>query len=355
MGMPAAPLPDPEDGDALPRRWQGRQPPIGSNRDRLTAPRCPMAIPAITTALSRALALRLDPGSTYLGGGLQLTFSPIAQASNRVVLPAPAPAGAVATALGLGLGSSRFLARPEEAAFFNSPGLSIITGGGSIAGSADATATTIARNTNRADATATSIGLANLDVITRGGGGLQIGTPGDPLRATASAATRSLLPSGGAAPADGRAVCRGHGAGPGGRAASRCPRRRDPAHLLRPAQRSGAGLRHPRTGSGDDHHHGPGRGRCQGHRGLPGDGPAGDGAGVPGRDQRHRRRHSLADGRPSQWRPADRPDCHGHRQRSRRPAGAGQRSGGHRSLHDPHRLRQRHGDGPDPQQADLGA
>jgi hypothetical protein len=156
-----------------------------------------MAIPAITTALSRALALRLDPGSTHLGGGLQLTIAPSAQASNRVVLPAPVPIGSVATALGLGLGSSRFLARPEDAAFFSSPGLSILTGGGSITGSADATATTIGRNTNQAEATATGIGLANLDLVTRGGDALRIGTPDAPLRAAASAATRSLLPSGG--------------------------------------------------------------------------------------------------------------------------------------------------------------
>lgn len=155
-----------------------------------------MAIPP-TTALSRALALRLDQGSTYLGGGLQLTISPTAQASNRVVLPAPEPIGSIATALGLGLGSSRFLASPADASFFDSPGLSVVTGGGSIAGTAAATATTVGRNSNTAAATATNIGLANLDLVTRGGGALRIGTPADPLRATASAATRSLLPSGG--------------------------------------------------------------------------------------------------------------------------------------------------------------
>ncbi|WP_216914685.1 MULTISPECIES: hypothetical protein [unclassified Synechococcus] len=156
-----------------------------------------MAIPPITTALSRALALRLDQGSTYLGGSLQLTIAPSAQASNRVVLPAPEPVGSIATALGLGLGSSRFLASPADASFFDSPGLSIVTGGGAIAGTAAATATTVGRNTNLADATATNIGLANLDVVTRGGGALRIGTPADPLRAAASAATRSLLPAGG--------------------------------------------------------------------------------------------------------------------------------------------------------------
>lgn len=164
---------------------------------RSLRPVAPMAIPLVSSALSRALALRLDPGSTYLGGGLQLTVSPGAQASNRVVLPTDAPVGSVATALGLGLGSSRFLADPEDAAFFASPGLSIITGGGSVKGSAAATATTVGRNTNAATATATNIGLANLDVVTRGGGDLRIGTIDDPFRAMATAATRSLLPSGG--------------------------------------------------------------------------------------------------------------------------------------------------------------
>ncbi|MEA5390616.1 calcium-binding protein [Cyanobium gracile UHCC 0139] len=156
-----------------------------------------MAFQPITTALSRALALRLGPGTTFLGGGLQLTIAPGAQASNRVVLPAGQPVGSLASALGLGLGSSRFLADPEDAAFFGSPGLSIITGGGSIVGTAAATATTTGRNANAADAKATNIGLANLDVITRGGDPLWIGSPGNPLQATASAATRSLLPSGG--------------------------------------------------------------------------------------------------------------------------------------------------------------
>ncbi|AFY27788.1 hypothetical protein [Cyanobium gracile] len=152
-----------------------------------------MEFQPITTALSRALALRLDPGTTYLGGGLQLTISPSAQASNRVVLPALQPIGSVATALGLGLGASRFLTGPDNAAFFNSPGLSVVTGGGSIGGTAAATATTTGRNANSADATAVNIGLAQLDVVTRGGGALNIGTPANPFGATASAASRSLL------------------------------------------------------------------------------------------------------------------------------------------------------------------
>lgn len=152
-----------------------------------------MEFQPITTALSRALALRLDPGTTYLGGGLQLTISPSAQASNRVVLPAAQSIGSIASALGLGLGASRFLAGPDNADFFNSPSLSVITGGGSIGGTAAATATTTGRNDNSADASAVNIGLANLDLVTRGGGALQIGTTANPFAATASSASRSLL------------------------------------------------------------------------------------------------------------------------------------------------------------------
>jgi len=153
-----------------------------------------MEFQPITTALSRAVALQLDPGTTYLGGGLQLTISPSAQASNRVIEPAPQLIGSIATALGLGLGNSRFLADPGNAAFFSSPGLSVVTGGGSIAGTAAATASTSGSNNNTADATAVNIGLANLDVVSRGGGVLQIGTMAAPFSASATAASRSLLP-----------------------------------------------------------------------------------------------------------------------------------------------------------------
>jgi len=152
-----------------------------------------MEFQPITTALSRAVALQLDQGTTYLGGGLQLTIAPSAQASNRVIEPALQPIGSLATALGLGLGNSRFLVGSSNAAFFSSPGLSVVTGGGSIAGSAAATANTTGRNVNTAEATAVNIGMANLDVISRGGAVLQIGTTAAPLSASATAASRSLL------------------------------------------------------------------------------------------------------------------------------------------------------------------
>jgi len=152
-----------------------------------------MEFQPITTALSRAVALQLDQGTTFLGGGLQLTIAPSAQASNRVIEPALQPSGSIATALGLGLGSSRFLASPGNAAFFSSPGLSVVTGGGSIDGMAAATANTTGRNNNTAEATAVNIGLANLDVVSRGGAVLQIGSTAAPLSASAIAASRSLL------------------------------------------------------------------------------------------------------------------------------------------------------------------
>ena len=152
-----------------------------------------MEFQPITTALSRAVALQLDPGTTDLGGGLQLTISPSAQASNRVVELAPQPIGSIASALGLGLGTSRFLSGPENTAFFSSPGLSVVSGGGFIAGAAAATASTTGRNTNTAVATAVNIGLANLEFVSRGGDVLQIGTMAAPFTASATAATRSLL------------------------------------------------------------------------------------------------------------------------------------------------------------------
>jgi hypothetical protein len=152
-----------------------------------------MEFQPITTALSRAVALQLDPGTTDLGGGLQLTISPSAQASNRVIELAPQPIGSIASALGLGLGTSRFLSGPENTAFFSSPGLSVVSGGGFIAGAAAATANTTGRNTNTAVATAVNIGLANLEFVSRGGDVLQIGTMAAPFMASATAATRSLL------------------------------------------------------------------------------------------------------------------------------------------------------------------
>ena len=152
-----------------------------------------MEFQPITTALSRAVALQLDPGTTDLGGGLQLTISPSAQASNRVIEPAPQPIGSIASALGLGLGTSRFLSGPENTAFFSSPGLSVVSGGGFIAGAAAATASTTGRNTNTAAATAVNIGLADLEFVSRGGDVLQIGTMAAPFTASATAATRSLL------------------------------------------------------------------------------------------------------------------------------------------------------------------
>jgi len=152
-----------------------------------------MEFQPITTALSRAVALQLGSGTTYLGTGLQLTISPSAQASNRVVEAASQPIGSLASALGLGLGSSRFLASGDNAAFFSSPALSVVTGGGSLSGNAAARASTTGRNDNTADATAVNIGLANLDVITRGGGVLEIGSLAAPFTASATAASRSLL------------------------------------------------------------------------------------------------------------------------------------------------------------------
>ena len=152
-----------------------------------------MALQPFSTALSRALALRLEPGSLFLGGNLDLQVSPSAQASHRVVLPAGQPIGASATALGLGLGASRFLSGPENSAFFSTPVRTVISGGGSIDGAADANASVSGRNDNHADATAVNVAVGQLDWIGRNGNVLQIGSVAAPFAASAQAASRSLL------------------------------------------------------------------------------------------------------------------------------------------------------------------
>lgn len=152
-----------------------------------------MAYQPLSTALSRALALRLNPDSSLLGSGLNLTVSPTASASSRLVLPGIQTIGSQATALGLGFGSSRFLADPENAAFFSSGGGPVVSGGGLIRGSATAHAATSGQNPASSEATAVNIGLGRLDFISRGGGPLRIGTGSEPFAATATAAGRSLL------------------------------------------------------------------------------------------------------------------------------------------------------------------
>jgi hypothetical protein len=95
--------------------------------------------------------------------------------------------GPQATALGLGFGDSRFLP-----AFFSSPGLSVIGGGGLIQGAANATASATGNNEALVHARATNIGIANVDYLSRSTDPLRIGTSGDPFQATATAGSRSL-------------------------------------------------------------------------------------------------------------------------------------------------------------------
>jgi hypothetical protein len=144
--------------------------------------------PEASTALSQALALQLPPDSLqWLGTSLQLRVDPTATASQRRVDAATDPLRSQATALGLGFGDSRFLP-----AFFSSPGLSVIGGGGLIQGAANATASATGNNEALVHARATNIGIANVDYLSRSTDPLRIGTSGDPFQATATAGSRSL-------------------------------------------------------------------------------------------------------------------------------------------------------------------
>lgn len=156
-------------------------------------------LPADTIrALARAVGLRLPapPADGVLPGGtsLQLQVSPSATASQRIV-EASRPMGAAATALGLGVGNSRFLADPEAAAFFNSPSFTLLTGGGSVAGSAKAEASATGRNEAAVQARAVNIALANIGLLSTTGQVLRIGSNASPFSATATAQSRSLLPA----------------------------------------------------------------------------------------------------------------------------------------------------------------
>ena len=151
-----------------------------------------MALPSVV-ALSRTLALRFAPDSEFwAGSSLNLTTSPSANATARTI-GSPDPTSAQAQAFGLGTGASRYYATPENSAYFNSPNLSIYSGGGLIQGNAVATAFASGRGDTNADAQAINVGLANVGYLARFNGKLELGTSANPFTASASAATDSSL------------------------------------------------------------------------------------------------------------------------------------------------------------------
>ena len=151
-----------------------------------------MALPPVV-ALSRTLALRFAPDSAFwAGSSLNLTTSPSAIATGRTVLGTD-PTSAQALAFGLGAGASRYYATPENSAYFNSPNLSIYSGGGLIQGNAVANAFASGRGDTDADAQAINVGLANVGYLARFNGKLQIGTGANPFTASASAGSDSSL------------------------------------------------------------------------------------------------------------------------------------------------------------------
>ena len=159
-----------------------------------------MALPPVI-ALSRTLALRFAPDSEFWAGStLNLTTSPSASATGRTVLGAD-PTSALAQAFGLGVGASRYYATPENSAYFNSPNLSIYSGGGLIQGNAVANAFASGLGDTNADAQVINVGLANVGYLARFNGKLEIGTGANPVlgisanpfTASASAGTDSAL------------------------------------------------------------------------------------------------------------------------------------------------------------------
>ena len=142
--------------------------------------------------ISRAVALRFAADSLIQAGtGLDLLISPTASASQRN-LRSLQPVDASATALGLGFGNSRFLADPGNNQFFNTPSLSLITGGGQINGQAKATASALGPSDVAADASAINIAIANTNLLSRSGDPLWIGSEQNPLLAMATAAGHVL-------------------------------------------------------------------------------------------------------------------------------------------------------------------
>jgi len=151
-----------------------------------------MALPPVV-ALSRTLALRFAPDSEFWAGStLNLTTSPSAIATGRTVQGTD-PTSAQALAFGLGAGASRYYATPENSAYFNSPNLAIVSGGGLIQGNAVATAFASGRGDTNADAQAINVGLATVGYLARFNGKLEIGTSANPFTASATAGSDSAL------------------------------------------------------------------------------------------------------------------------------------------------------------------
>jgi len=160
-----------------------------------------MADQPVSTALSRAVALRFDPNAIVVGGtGLQLQVNPSATATARTI-EGVGPVVATATAQGLAAGYSRYYEGIPGTELFESSNLFIRSGGGLVQGHADASARAESRGDQSAIAQATNIGLANLNYLDRVGGALLIGSAADRFTAAATATNLSALgPAAGVTP-----------------------------------------------------------------------------------------------------------------------------------------------------------
>jgi hypothetical protein len=151
-----------------------------------------MALPPVL-ALARTIAARFAADSEFwAGSSLNLTTSPAATATARGV-ELTDQISATAWAFGLGTGNSKYYTDSDNQDYFNSPNLSIYSGGGIIDGTALAKAFATGRGDTNANAQAINVGLANVAYLARFDGALQIGTSGNRLRASATAGTGSLL------------------------------------------------------------------------------------------------------------------------------------------------------------------
>lgn len=157
-------------------------------------------------ALSRAVALRFADGQTLeAGGSIQLGITPTARDTSRTVSYDADTTSAEAVARGLGAGDSRAYSqanldaqpRPDGIAdlesYYDSPNLTIKSGGGLISGAALATSLAQGAGGTISTALATNIGLANVSYVDRYGGKLSIGSDDVAFSATALAASDNTI------------------------------------------------------------------------------------------------------------------------------------------------------------------
>lgn len=164
-------------------------------------------------ALSRAVALRFGPEAGVLtaGSNIDLGINPSSSASSRTLSAETVTTTSQAVARGLGAGDSRAYSADALAAsinldhqirsgfdtdstsFYQSTGLTIESGGGSINGAAVANSLASSGGSTLSTAGASNIGLANVSYLDRYGGKLAIGSDSLAFSASALAASDNTI------------------------------------------------------------------------------------------------------------------------------------------------------------------